>query len=194
MKNTVENIVLTQKDNNGNIKANIPDYYEQFIKPMEDKYKDSDLHVHRTAICPLPNHNDTDPSFGLTNHKFYKGVKIYHCFGCGGSGTIIRLHQRMQSKYHNRTITEHESALELAEIFNIDVSSASDTEEVETDDSTYINNIRSLRSLEDRYCLRDFQQEMLEIRRTENLSLDTRAKAVNRCIVKMMATDKGLYD
>lgn len=194
MKNTVENIVLTQRDDNGNIKANIADYYEQFIKPMEDKYKDSDLHTRRTAICPLPNHNDTDPSFGLTNHKFFKGVKVYHCFGCGGSGTIIRLHQRMQLKYHNKELTERESALDLAKIYNIDLGKASDEVEADTDDSTYMNNMRALKDLEGTYTVRDFQQELLEIRKTENLSLETRAKAVNRSIVKMLATDKHLYD
>jgi DNA primase len=195
MKNTVENIVLTQKDMQGKIKANIPDYYERYIKPQEDKYKDSDLHTNRTAICPLPNHNDTDPSFGLTNHKFYKGVKIYHCFGCGGSGTIIRLHQRIQSKYHNRKLTEHESALELAELFGVDLANATDDESTEEiEGSAYISRVKTIRELQDRYTVRDYQRELLGVRMRDDVSLEVRAKAVNKSIIKMIATDKKLYE
>jgi len=38
------------------------------------------------AICPMPSHRDTKPSFNVTEKN---GIWFFHCFGCGSSGTII---------------------------------------------------------------------------------------------------------
>lgn len=197
MASSLVKTVLTQRNSNGDIKANIPEYYERYIKPLEPKYKDSVLTDSRKAICPLPDHNDTDPSFGLTNHKFYKGVKIYHCFGCGGTGTIIRLHQRIQHKYYNKNLTEDESALELAKIFDIDLSKVDDLSEDndKIEGGYYMRNSKALRNLEERYTIRDYQSELRGVRvMRETSNINTQEKMINRAIIKMIATGKNLYD
>lgn len=197
MVNNVVNIVLTQRNSNGDIKANIPEYYERFIKPLEKKYENSILTESRKAICPLPDHNDTDPSFGITNHRFFKGVKIYHCFGCGGTGTIIRLHQRMQYKYHNRSITEQESALELAKIFDIDLSKADDVGEdnEKVEGNYYMQGSKALSRLKDQYTIRDYQAELRQVRvQRDTLNMFSQTRMINRSIIKMIATGKNLYE
>ena len=104
-----------QADGTEKIVANIPDYYDKVIHNLDPKYMGRSLHVNRTVICPL--HEDNDPSLGLMNHRHLKDVKLYHCFGCNSTGTIIRLHQRIVSKYEKRNITDEESCKELATIY-----------------------------------------------------------------------------
>lgn len=191
------NTVLTQRNSNGDIKANIPEYYERYIKPLEGKFADSTLTESRKAICPLPDHNDTDPSFGITNHRFFKGVKIYHCFGCGGTGTIVRLHQRIQYKYYNRNITEQESALELAKIFDVDLSKVDDfdDDDEKVEGSYYIQGSKALRKLKNQYTVRDYQAELREVRvNRDTMNLNTQMRMINRSIIKMVATGKNLYE
>jgi len=38
------------------------------------------------AVCPMPSHRDTKPSFNVTEKN---GIWFYNCFGCGSGGTII---------------------------------------------------------------------------------------------------------
>ena len=38
------------------------------------------------AICPMPSHRDSKPSFHVADKG---GIWVYTCFGCGSSGTII---------------------------------------------------------------------------------------------------------
>ena len=39
-----------------------------------------------TTHCPMPNHSDNSPSFGINEESNY-----YNCFGCGASGDVISL-------------------------------------------------------------------------------------------------------
>lgn len=41
--------------------------------------------------CPMPNHDDSSPSFGVNLEK-----NSYNCFGCGASGDIISLIQEVE--------------------------------------------------------------------------------------------------
>ena len=45
--------------------------------------------------CPLPDHDDSDPSFYVTEGE--KGFQFFKCFGCNRGGTIIRLISLMES-------------------------------------------------------------------------------------------------
>ena len=40
-----------------------------------------------TCRCPMPNHRDSEPSFGVT--RLPDGIWVFTCFGCGSGGTII---------------------------------------------------------------------------------------------------------
>ncbi len=39
-----------------------------------------------TTHCPMPNHSDNSPSFGVNEDSNY-----YNCFGCGATGDVISL-------------------------------------------------------------------------------------------------------
>ena len=41
--------------------------------------------------CPMPNHNDGNPSFGVNTEK-----NTFNCFGCGCSGDLIKLVQDVE--------------------------------------------------------------------------------------------------
>lgn len=61
---------------------------------MESEY-DSDFIVGKSGWantnCPMPNHDDNSPSFGVNidNNK-------YNCFGCGQTGDVIKLVQKVE--------------------------------------------------------------------------------------------------
>jgi len=44
---------------------------------------------HYKCKCPIPGHNETDPSFYITVKP--DGVEFFKCYGCGGGGNIISL-------------------------------------------------------------------------------------------------------
>lgn len=52
-----------------------------------------DIGVTNKIKCPLPNHDDSTPSF-----FFDDGKKLFKCFGCGKGGTVVELHQHMTEK------------------------------------------------------------------------------------------------
>ena len=41
--------------------------------------------------CPMPNHNDSNPSFGVNQTN-----NTYNCFGCNNSGDLIKLVQEVE--------------------------------------------------------------------------------------------------
>jgi hypothetical protein len=45
--------------------------------------------------CPLPDHDDNDPSFYVTEGE--KGFQFFRCFGCNRGGTIIKLVSLIES-------------------------------------------------------------------------------------------------
>jgi DNA primase len=62
---------------------------------MESEY-DSDFVYSKNSgwantNCPMPNHNDSSPSFGVNLE-----TNTYNCFGCGASGDIIKLIQSVE--------------------------------------------------------------------------------------------------
>ena len=61
------------------------------------------------ALCPF--HAETNPSFYV-----HPGLKIYHCFGCGASGDVIKFIQEMEG------ITFQEALERLARRAGVDLS------------------------------------------------------------------------
>lgn len=171
------------------IVCNIPDYYERYIKPLDKRFAEYNFYGSRTVICPI--HNDTDPSMGLINHRFLSDVKIYHCFGCGASGTIIRLHQYIQDLYYNKKLTEDESCKDLASLFNIPLD---DFDEIAEDDyeGRYMATLKRLSKLNKSYTIREYSSELLNIRKS-NIPLEDKLSRINSESIKMIATHKKLY-
>jgi DNA primase len=62
---------------------------------MESVY-DSDFIISKNSDwantrCPMPDHNDNNPSFGVN-----VASNTYNCFGCGASGDLIKLVQEVE--------------------------------------------------------------------------------------------------
>lgn len=170
-------------------KASIAYYYDNFVKPLDSRFKQSSLELNRTVICPL--HDDTDPSMGVINHRHKKDVKIFNCFGCGARGTIVRLHQRVSRKYLKKILTDEESAEELCKILDIDKSEFNIIDE-DIPQSYYMRNLASISSNEKRYTIREYQKDILTARKSRDL--DTILSKLDSSNVKLIATRKQLYD
>lgn len=194
---TLEEYILTYRGTRLNgeegIVINIPDYYDHYIKPLHPKFSDSSLNVSKTAICPI--HDDTDPSMGLINHKFYKGVKIFHCFGCNRTGSVIKLHQLVVKTYEKRSIDETQSCQELARFFKVPLNKEilAQADNVEPADRFYQTNARVEDLKNNSYTALDFMYELRNIKKstTDMSKLDLRL--VNDSCIKMIATAKKLY-
>ena len=51
--------------------------------------------------CPMPNHEDNSPSFGVNTES-----NRYHCFGCGETGDIINLIKNVEGLNFAENIIE----------------------------------------------------------------------------------------
>ena len=177
-----------QEDGTEKIVANIPDYYDKVVHKIEPKFAARSLTVSRTVICPL--HDDNDPSLGLMNHRHLKGVRFYNCFVCNSTGTIIRLHQRIVSKYEDRKINDEQACYELAKMFNIPLEGIEETSEDDFE-KRYIRKMMDIDTHLKDYTVRDYSNELLKLRK-ESQVVDL--KQVNKASIKMIATVKKLYE
>lgn len=190
---TLEEFVLTYKKDDGTPLVTIAEYYERYIKPLDERFAKCSFYSSKLVLCCFKDHNDINPSLGTVNHRYLKGVRIYHCFGCGASGTVIRLHQRIQKEYYNRTLSETESALELCSLFGIDASKYS-TLNYEGDQSGFVSRMNRLSSLANVYTIKEFSNDLLSVRQDAELSIEERASKVNSALIKYIATSKKLYN
>lgn len=174
-------------DGSKGIVANIPDYYSRYIGIADKKYKGRQLSLRSKVICPF--HDDHDPSLGLISHRFYKGVGVYHCLGCGAAGTIIRFHQRVQKLFYNEVVNERDACFGLATLFNIPVDEYKEFDESDFEQKA-VNTSNKIARLMKSYTVKDFSLELRDIRMSGG-SPDLRR--VNSAYVKMTATKKGLY-
>jgi len=89
------------------------DYYNKYISTIHSKFSImSDSRV--TSLCPF--HNDTDPSF-----HYWKKKNIFHCFGCGVGGNVVRLHQLVRQKFHGEKLDKAQSIESLARLWGIKI-------------------------------------------------------------------------
>lgn len=184
---TIEDLVLnsTIKDEYGHeeLVVSLPEYYERYVRPLSGIFQNSSLISSRTAICPF--HQDSDPSLGVYNGR-------YHCFGCAAqglesSGDIIRFHQRIESKYKHREISRVESATELANMFGLDISQATETLEGKEDETGLLRKRMKLSSVNKlNYTIRDYRADLMRVRTGQYKGNDA-IRAISTAQVKMTA-------
>lgn len=92
-------------------RISIPEYFNKYIQPLKPgvtKISESEL---RTC-CPF--HDERDPSFGWWQQK-----RRFHCFGCGVSGNVIRLHQLRCRRFEGRKIDYEDALKELVGMYHL---------------------------------------------------------------------------
>ena len=191
---TIEDLVLNSvmKDEYGHdeLVVSLPEYYERYVKPLSDRFSNSSLLTSRTAICPF--HEDSDPSLGIYNGR-------YHCFGCAAqglesSGDVIRFHQRIEAKYKHREITRVESATELANMFGLDISQATETLEGREDETGLLKKRLKLASVNKlNYTIRDYRADLMKVRTKQYQGSDA-IKAISTAQIKMTAVVNNLLN
>jgi DNA primase len=84
--------------NNTKITRNFINNLVESINIMEfmESVYDSDFIISKNSDwantrCPMPDHNDNNPSFGVNVTS-----NTYNCFGCGASGDLIKLVQEVE--------------------------------------------------------------------------------------------------
>lgn len=172
------------------IKENISlfDYYDKFIVNLDDKFKEYSYNSHKLVLCYFKDHEDTDPSMGWIYDKRNHNVKICHCFGCGRTANVVRLHQILSSQWLHKELTEKESCYELADMFNLPLD---DFKDIDDDDlsAKFVTTIKTQHILQKRYTSQDFHYNIQKIKK-QGVDLNK----VNSECVKMIATSKMLYD
>jgi len=166
--------VISARDSEGSIIATVTGYYDQYIHPLDDKFKKYSFKTHKLVICPF--HVDTDPSMGIIRDKLDKDIEIFHCFGCGASGDVVRMHRRLAFVTDKRNISIETATEEVAKIYGItiDVEKAEEQlksllmkREQEIEQNLGIYNFRShsanlmkLRMNQDEMSLKDFTENL----------------------------------
>lgn len=181
ISSSVENYILEN--------VSLGEYYDEFVKPLDNKFAEGSLVSGRTVICPF--HTDTDPSLGVITDRFNPKKKIFHCFGCGASGSVIDMHMRVQQKYHGNTITDTDAVRELARLYSLDLSKIAEIE-ASAPNLAYMRARLAIKNAQSRYTIRTFEEDLLKVRADKDMTIEERANKVNSAIIKMMVTNKDL--
>lgn len=173
--------------------VDLVDYYEDYIRPMEVKFRPYSMVGNKLVLCCFHEHTDLNPSFGYFN-KNENGIKykLYHCFGCHRTGNVIKLHQQMQYQYYHKTLTEKEACLDLARLYNINVEEYEDIAE-EDYERKFAKQIKRIDVIKNHYSRKDFADDLLKIRKSGKVYLDG-VGSLNNASVKLIATIKQLYE
>lgn len=91
----------------------ITDYYNDKVTIIDKKFRPMKGEK-PSSLCPF--HDDTDPSF-----SYWKEKKVFRCFGCGEVGDVIKFHQGIERRYHNRGMSREEAIKELGQLYNIEL-------------------------------------------------------------------------
>ena len=168
--------------------CNVFDYYENYIKPLDGSFAPYSYRTGKLVLCFFKEHADVNPSMGYMRHSRHKDVMVCHCFGCGRTADVVRLHQIIEAEYHGRNITEEEACRELCQMFHVPI----DEEMLGEDDheGAFESRLRKIRYASMKYTRSDFARALMEMRDSGGVSLDR----VNSEGVKLIATVKGLYD
>lgn len=86
-------------------------YFNKFIHPVK-KGTNKISQENPRSCCPF--HDEHDPSFA-----WWTKNKKFHCFGCGVSGNIVRLHQLKARRFDGKTISNTEAINELINMFQL---------------------------------------------------------------------------
>ena len=185
---SLEDFILSYKVND-EVLVDLFSYYENYIRNLDKRFEPYSYYNNKLVLCWFKDHEDVNPSMGYINDKFHKGQKLYHCFGCGKTGDVIRLNQIIESQYHNNNLDRIESCKDLARKFGIDISDygSFDNEDREVQ---YLRRLKKLDILKNRYTFKEFSTAIRNQRLTGNIDLNK----INSECVKMIATVKQLYD
>lgn len=86
----------------------------KIVEFMESEYDSNFLFNGKSnwanTNCPMPNHDDSSPSFGVNTAD-----NLFHCFGCGVKGDIIKLVQLSEG------LNFIESIQRLSDFSNIEI-------------------------------------------------------------------------
>lgn len=188
---TLKEYILTYKSGENNV-VSLFDYYEKYIKPLNKKWEHQSYYSTGMVICFFKDHADINPSMGSILDKRMKGVRVCHCFGCGRTADVIRLHQIIQEQYHNRSITEKEACIEVADLYHVPLE---EFDELADDDfdGRFARNMHRVDRLQDSYTIREFSRGVMNIRENSDSGVVNLNKLNSEC-VKMIATVKQLYD
>lgn len=94
-------------------KIDLIEYYNKNVVPLSEKFKPMAINQ-VTGLCPF--HIDTDPSLHV-----WKKKNIYHCFGCGFGGDVVKTHMQLRRQHYSENITVEKAVRQLAEMFNIEL-------------------------------------------------------------------------
>lgn len=179
--------ILTSKDSEGNVICTVRNYYDKYIRPREQRYKRRSFQESRTVVCCF--HEDTDPSLGIMKNRFNKDIELYHCFGCGVTGDVIKMHQETMQNYEGRKINQSQACKELGELYGIDLSNLEEVSAEEEEGNPTVKRNREIQKLLKAYTVRDYEEalfkgrlegkkgeEMLEMLTLETLKLTVSKK------------------
>ena len=106
-------------------KISIIEYYNKYVIPINPN-KFRPMSLSRTeGICPL--HDETDPSF----HSWGKN-KVFHCFGCGSGGNVVRLHMLIRRKYYKESLEMKDAIKSLAQLEDVALFEESIQDEIKS--------------------------------------------------------------
>lgn len=183
---TIYDLVLKTERNREKV-VSIAGYYNNYIRPLDRSRFNKELGtVGKTAICCLHGHHDTDPSFGVFTPKNSE-VERYSCFGCGGSGDVIKLHQHIQYFYKGISMSRQQSAEDLCRLYNLDTSLVNQQIEGTDEDIAFFNRQQRIQKGMGTYDFRDYQREILELRLSkQTMHQDTFLVRLNTANLKVM--------
>lgn len=167
--------VVTKRNDNNEIIATVRDYYDRYVHPISSKFRTKSLTKDKLVICPF--HDDNDPSLGLIKDKQDREVEVFHCFGCGASGDIVRMHRRVEYLTKKRNITIEASAREVAEIYNITIDELALSEEL---DLALARRERDILREVGSYDIRAHGHNLMKLReQQESMNLDSFSKNID---------------
>lgn len=188
---TLKDYVISYKVND-EVVANLYDYYDLFVKHLDKSLEPYSYYNQNLVLCFFKEHNDINPSMGWIKHKYLKGVKVCHCFGCGRTADVIRLHQIMCQQYLNKELSEKEACIEICDMFNIPIEDFEDLSDEDLE-KQYARNLRKVDRLKNQYTIREYTDGIKQLRFSSEMGKVDLNKLNSEC-VKMIATVKQLYD
>lgn len=136
----------------------ILEYYRKFVQPINSsRYK---IKNDRMMVCPL--HNDHDPSMGIMENGKYG--EIFHCFGCGAWGNIIKLHIGVMKRLRGIIFSHDEAIKDLCRIFSIDYDKLPKEEDINVEDKELLQEI-ALEEVIEKFDVSDYRNLFLEGKR-----------------------------
>lgn len=113
--------ILNHVDSTGKRDVTVTSYWDKVVCRLDPRYDGYQFSKgYNKVVCPF--HDDVAPSLGLVYDR--DGVEVFNCFGCGATGTVIGLHQRIMRKYNKQKGREELPYLiSLANIYGVSLQS-----------------------------------------------------------------------